>query len=99
MKTFTTLQQREAIEYALNGGVALHIFPTGFGRKDMPRCFKVGNEIGHLFCQSEITLKIIGKKIGIRKICIHHRGTRSQHIDLCARPLEKMKIIIERENK
>lgn len=94
MKLFKYSQVRAAVECAVNGGQALHLWiGDNFHRNDKktPACFKRSKEWGHLLDQDIERLKKTAHKLGVRVIKVSAAGKRNQHIDLCGKPLERAK--------
>lgn len=91
MRLFTTKQLRAAIQYAKEGGQALHVHPFTSGH----RLFARYNEAGHLFDQNFDRLVLTAKRLGIRVIKVERIGTDKQHIDICATPLALAKRLCE----
>jgi len=89
MKSFTQMQQREAIAHAAEGGQSLHIIDGSWAnlRSDTPQCFKGKRQIAHLFDQDAERLQSTARKLGVRVVRIERRGQPGQHVDLCGKPL------------
>jgi hypothetical protein len=92
MKLFLTLQIRDAKAYAAAGGQALHVF--NFGRQGWlgaPAVFQrhaaAGRPWGHLFDQDRERVIATARRLGVKRIVVHHPGTPQQHVDLCGKPL------------
>ena len=82
-----------AVRYADEGGQALHVWhPPRCGRayERAPECFRKAADAGacwaHLFDQDTERLIETAKALGVKRIKIHGKG-RTQHVDLCGRPL------------
>ena len=92
MIEFETMRIREARDYAMKGGQALHMmtgtWARGYGG---PVCFRRAKEFAHLFDQDTDRLTATARRLGVRVIVVSRRGTPSQHIDLCGRPLNLAK--------
>lgn len=84
MKRFEMRQIREAIEYAKQGGQALHVHTLNSGH----RLFRRYPVIGHLFDQNTNRLIYLAYQLGVRVVKVEHQGTPKQHIDLCGKPFE-----------
>lgn len=93
MKLFQTKELHEAYAHSLEGGQSLHLHKVIGNRKEAPRCFVEavarGESIAHLFDMDEDRLKRTAQTLGVRVILVECRGTKRQHIDLCAGPLKK----------
>jgi hypothetical protein len=89
MKLFKMRELKEAIEYASQGGQALHVHTLNSGHW----LFKRYLVIGHLFDQDRKRLVYLVGKLGVNVIKIEREGTPKQHIDLCGRPFEIAKEI------
>lgn len=93
-------QQREvvqAMEYAAEGGQALHLMSGSYAylRKDTPNCFKGRSVIAHLFDRDKERLMSTARKLGVKVIKVEREGEQGQHIDLCGRPLERAKAMAD----
>ncbi len=89
-------QEREifaAYAHAKEGGQALHLHTLNQGHP----LFRRYPIIGHLLDQDADRLVATAKKLGVRVVKVEHAGTLKQHIDLCGKPLEKAKLMAERE--
>jgi len=91
MGLFDEREIREAVQYAENGGQALHchqILTPG-----APGCFvrdvNAGKDIGHLFDLDLERLEKTARRLGVRVIVIDRADTSRQHLDLCGRPMER----------
>jgi hypothetical protein len=93
MKKFLSLEIHEALEYAANGGQALHLHRIIVDANRAPRCFvravEKGEDIAHLFDQDLMRLTGTARSLGVRVIYVDREGTPRQHIDLCGGPLKK----------
>ena len=90
MKLFSEREQREAIAFAMLGGQALHeVGKWATARPGCPQVFKSGTGIAHLFDQNLDRLVLTARGLGVRVIKVERPGKEGQHIDLCAKPLEK----------
>ena len=78
-----------AIEYARNGGQALHTWVPEVDLAGAPRCFRRSALIGHLFDQDRRRLEATATALGVRRVEIHRPDKALQHVDLCGRPLER----------
>ena len=98
MKSFTQMQQREAIAHAASGGQALHTIDGSWAnlRSDTPQCFKGQRQIAHLFDQDAERLQATARKLGVRVVRIERRGQPGQHVDLCGKPLGRAVALCER---
>jgi hypothetical protein len=93
MKVFDFFYVEEAIQYAGEGKVALHLHNVVFD--ESPLCFRMAvrarkEPIGHLFDQNKARLVSTAKRLGVKVIFIDKEDTKDQHIDLCAGPLKKL---------
>jgi hypothetical protein len=84
MKKFEMRQLKDAIEYAAQGGQALHIHTLNNGHF----LFKRYPVIGHLFDQDRNRLVYLVGRLGVNVIKIEREGTPKQHIDLCGKPFD-----------
>lgn len=95
MKSFETMELREAIAYAASGGQALHLHQIIMDKKKAPKCFVAavnrGEDIAHLFDQDIARLTATARELGVRVIVVEREDTPSQHIDLCGKPLRLAK--------
>jgi len=94
IRLFTSRQLREARQHALDGGQALHVWtpPRSNGRSEWPgapQCFQRSRTWAHLFDQDVERLRKTARRLGVRKVLIHHEGTPQQHVDLCGKPLDR----------
>ena len=96
MKLFALRETREAKQFALDGGQALHVWGPEDGTPWMaggPNVFKraasQGKPWGHLMDQDAERLEKTVRRLGVRVVKIHHPGTVLQHVDLCGRPLDR----------
>ena len=90
MKRFDSRQVREAIEYAGDGGQALHVWNPGKSYPDAPACFNKSRKgWGHLLDNDEERLVLTARRLGVRRIVVAQRGKRGQHVDLCGKPLKR----------
>ena len=100
MKAFKCLEVEEAVQYAADGGQALHLHRIIVNPDKAPRCFvnavKRGEDIAHLFDQDEARLVATVKRLGVKIVVVERRGTPKQHVDLCGAPLRKAKGLCER---
>lgn len=95
MRIFEEREIFEAYEHADLGGQALHLHPINQGHP----LFRRYPVIAHLFDQDRNRLIATAKSLGVRVIKVERADTPKQHIDLCGKPLEKAKLIAEREGK
>lgn len=93
MRYFTTLEIREAQDYADAGGQALHTHQIIVNRRKSPKCFldavERGEDIAHLFDRDAARLRRTATELGVRIVLIEREGERGQHVDLCGKPLRK----------
>jgi hypothetical protein len=85
MKQFEQRQIREAREYSIQGGQALHLHRFNQGHP----LFRRYPVIAHLFDQNKERLVQTAKSLGVRVIKVEREGEDGQHIDLCGKPLER----------
>jgi len=88
MKQFDSRNVLKAIQYALDGGQSLHIW-RGEWPDPKPSCFVNGQLWGHLIDQDVARLITTAKRLGVRNIVVANRGRRTQHVDLCGKPLTR----------
>lgn len=92
MKVFQTREMHEAIAYAGNGEIAIHLHSIVFPRS--PACFRDavarGEQIAHVFGKDRSVLTSLARRLGVRIIVIDNPGTDKQHVDLCGAPLRKL---------
>ena len=91
MKLFQEGQAREAIDHALNGGQSLHVWtPPKGGWPGAPKCFMKNRERwGHLLDQNMDRLVSTARSLGVRRIVVAQLDRRTQHVDLCGKPLQE----------
>jgi hypothetical protein len=92
MKYFGHHEIREARDYAIEGGQALHVWDPGEAGETWPGApavFRRSRPWAHLFDQNAQRLRDTAKKLGVRVVVISDFGTPDQHTDLCAGPLKK----------
>jgi hypothetical protein len=93
MKLFQWREIEAAVDYAAQGGQALHIHNFIIDRDKAPACFKrdvdAGKQIAHLFDQDKNRLIATARRLGVRVILVEREGTDGMHIDLCGKPLER----------
>lgn len=87
MKRFERREIREALRCAGQGGQALHVFLAL--KMPAPSCFRRSLQWGHLFDQDAERVEKTARRLGVRKVVVHHRDTPKQHVDLCGKPLER----------
>jgi hypothetical protein len=91
-KIFKTLEIREATEYAKEGNLAIHLHKIVF--PNSPKCFRDavarGEYIAHVFCQDVMSLELLGRMHGIKRVKIDRRNSPRQHADFCGEPLRKL---------
>jgi len=102
MKRFELKEVKEAIEHAMDGGQALHVWrpenPDSWA--SAPRVFRRAKVWGHLLDQNEARLIETVHELGVKVVKVMKRGTRHQHVDLCGRPLRRaMAICRDVENE
>jgi hypothetical protein len=85
MKLFEMMDLKEAIEYSMKGGQALHKHTFNSGHS----LFAKYPEIAHLLDQDKTRLVATAHSLGVRVIKVDHEGQRGQHIDLCGKPFER----------
>ena len=88
MKLFQLREVEEAIEFAEAGGIALHIW-RGASPGPKPRCFKDGEQWGHLIDRDIARLCANAHRFGVRRVHVSRKGAKGQHVDLCRGPLRK----------
>jgi len=88
MKRFESKDIAAAMDFAEAGGVALHVWKGAWPGKK-PRCFRDGQDWGHLFDMNPKRLVATARRLGVRVIKVSRIGGRGQHIDLCGKPLAK----------
>lgn len=89
MRVFGWWEIRQALEYAVKGGQALHVFRADNLRPDSPRCFRRAKIAAHLLDRNAVRLVATAKRLGVCKPVVMSRGTSRQHVDLCGSPLAK----------
>jgi hypothetical protein len=77
-----------AIKHAKNGGQALHLYKA-IPLSKIPNCFKKTDEWGHLIDKDKVRLIETAKRLGVIKIKVDGEDTRTQHINLCGKPLQE----------
>lgn len=97
MKLFQRNQIDEALEYASRGKQSLHIYPS-LKRMNAPKMFMRYSTWGHLLDQQPGRLRKTAKRLGVKIVKIHKPGTKSQHVDLCGRPLDRAIKLCEDSN-
>ena len=81
---------REAMDYAEEGGQALHVWPQPKnGWPNAPKVFRDSKLWAHLIDRDRDRLVKTAKELGVNVIRVEREGERGQHIDLCAGPLKK----------
>lgn len=79
--------------HAAAGGQAIHLHRIVFDTS--PQCFKSavkrGEHIAHLFDQNYDRLVRTAKGCGVNVIVVEDKGNKTQHIDLCGKPLRKLR--------
>lgn len=91
MKLFAMGKVREAIQFSMNGGQAVHVWDGSMWPGRAPVCFRRHREWAHLLDQDEARLVATAKRLGVRRVVVSRRGQREQHVDLCGAPLERAK--------
>lgn len=98
MKIFKQNEIVEAIAYSKSGGQALHLHRFA-NPKTAPKCFvraiASGEDIAHLLDQDRDRLITLAKSVGVKVLYIDKEGSDRQHIDVCGKPLEKLKLLFE----
>ena len=91
MKLFQQRELKEAYLYAEAGGQALHVIDGRYAylRNDTPAVFKNRQQIAHLIDNDYDRLWSTAKRLGVRVIRVERIGRQGQHVDLCAKPLER----------
>lgn len=93
IKKFEQHEVREALAYAAEGGLAIHLHSIIPDDRKAPQCFvravKRGERIAHVFGNDAEVLRAFAKKVGVRVIYVHREGTANQHIDMCSLPLRR----------
>ena len=87
-----------ARQWAAGGGVALHVWqPPRGGWPGAPRVFlreaRAGRPWAHLFDQDVRRLQEFARRLGVRRIVVHHADTPRQHVDLCGGPLDRAMLL------
>lgn len=92
LRVFATLELREARAFAAAGGIAIHLHR--FVTHRAPACFKrdvaAGYPIAHVFGADAEALAALARRCGVRVVLVERRGTPSQHVDMCGRPLRRL---------
>lgn len=91
MKVFQEREVCEAIKHALAGEQVLHLQRPSPNLPGVPLCFRRAKEWGHLLDQDARRLARTARQLGVRRIVVAHRGERTQHVDLCGKPLARAK--------
>lgn len=100
MKLFAMRDLKGAYAYSNSGGQSLHLMCHSGGiYPNAPTCFRGTKEFGHLFDLNEERLVTTARRLGVRQVVVSRRGTTSQHVDLCGRPLEMAKALCERDRE
>ena len=92
MKYFGSKEIHEARQHALDGGQALHENPLHTSQtlaRHVPACFERSARAAHLFDQDVARLISTARRLGVVRIFVDCRGGKSQHIDLCGKPLQR----------
>lgn len=91
MRVFQMRELHEAIVHAEAGGQSIHLHNVIVNEKKAPLCFRQavqrGENIAHLFDMDHDRLVETARDLGINVVLVERKGTSSQHIDLCGRPL------------
>jgi len=101
LKSFQRNEIKAAYAWAAEGGTAIHLhrdipnYHEGSKTKPRaPKCFRDaidrGENIAHVFDQDYARLVTMARSLGVVNILVEHRGTPSQHVDLCGSPLRKL---------
>ena len=98
MKLFQHDEAEAAMDYADEGGQALHVWTPDVGQwPEAPACFKrSGKGWGHLIDMDIDRLMSTARSLGVNVIVVSRRGVRGQHIDLCGGPLRKARKLCQR---
>lgn len=93
MKLFQHEEAEAAMDFADQGGQALHVWKPNVGHwPEAPSCFKRScTEWAHLLDRNLDRLISTARSLGVVVIAVSRRGMRGQHIDLCGGPLRKAK--------
>lgn len=93
MRRFEQREIREALTCAAEGGQALHVWDPGpEPAKTWPKApaiFLRNRPWAHLFDHDVERLTATARRLGVRQVYIDRKGERGQHVDLCAKPLER----------
>lgn len=96
MKVFQHRELLEAYRHIKEGGQALHLWTEEAvqawkqgGFENIPLCFQRSRMWAHLLDLDEERLVATAKRLGVKVIRVAQRGRRSQHIDLCGKPLKR----------
>lgn len=94
LQVFDACEVRDARNYAVDGGQALHLHQIIVDRAKAPKCFvravDKGEDIAHLFDQDRARLEATARQYGVQVIVVEYEGFPNQHIDLCGKPLAKL---------
>jgi hypothetical protein len=81
---------KAARDHAAEGGQALHVWdPDPADYPDAPGVFKRNRPWAHLLDQDLVRLQRTARELGVKVIKVGHPKRKSQHIDLCGKPLER----------
>lgn len=105
MKIFQHRELLEAYKYVAEGGQALHLWTKEAIKiwkqgapEHIPSCFQKTKRWAHLMDLDKERLVETAKRLGVKVIKVAQKGRRSQHIDLCGKPLDKaIKEIVEEQ--
>ncbi len=103
MRLFQHEEVREALEHADAGGQALHVWePPNDGRRSFwpgaPEYFLRHLLWAHMIDHDEERLIALAVNLGVRRVYVHRRGRRGQHVDLCGLELERALAACERNS-
>lgn len=90
IKIFQEREIEAALQYALDGGVAVHLHTFNMGKEQ----FKKYKELCHLIDYDEDRLIALARILGVKRISVQRRGERGQHIDIFGKPLVILKSMV-----
>jgi hypothetical protein len=93
MKQFLMMELHDAIRHAQDGGQSLHLHNITAGHP----LFRRYSEIAHLFDMDANRIRQTATKLGVKVIKIERANTDRQHIDLCGKPLDRAKMLCEKQ--
>lgn len=79
----------QAIEYAEQGGQALHLMDAQNWPGAAPAVFRRHRNWAHLIDRDEARLVATAKRLGVKNIKVSRQNRPGQHIDLCGEPLAR----------